>query len=214
MSGTTNINDLHMDPTASSSNGNISMNANEISGGGAPVPISDPTNNISVSTNNNPGTPGINLDESTINQIVNGIQQASATGATKLNSRDIPTSTTQLTNDDQVKVNYIAPPTENIDSNYIEDYDNSDIIDNYLREKNNESRIDSIIEMIKTPAILAILYFIFQMPLLKNIIIKHIYKGFINDDRNFNFNGNVFLSVLFGFSYFGINELINIINNF
>lgn len=222
MSGTTDINDLKMDPTASG-NGNLSMNANELSGAGAPAPINPSSNAGQIPPNSNPnqmgppssqGTPGINLDESTINQIVNGIQQASATGATKLNSRDIPTSTTQITNDEQVKVNYIAPSTENTPNNYIEDYENSDIIDNYLREKNNASRMDSIVEMVKTPMILAILYFIFQMPLLKNLIIKYIYKGFINDDRNFNFNGNVFLSVLFGVSYLGLNEFINIINNF
>ena len=53
---------------------------------------------------------GLSLDQSTISQIVNGLQQASLAGATSLPSRDIPLHTEQLTQDTQIQPNYVPPP--------------------------------------------------------------------------------------------------------
>ena len=92
---TTSINDL---PTASSIGGNISLDINE-------------PNKNTVS----PSQGTLTLDQSTISQIVNGLQQASLSGATQLPSRDIPLQTDQLTSDIQVQPNYVPPPPNNID---------------------------------------------------------------------------------------------------
>ena len=74
-SDTTSIMDLPTDPTGGGSiGGNISLSANE----------SNVCNQNSVAPN------GVSLDQTTINQIVSGLQQASSTGATQLASRDIP----------------------------------------------------------------------------------------------------------------------------
>ena len=67
--------------------------------------ISEPTSNV-VETN-------------TINELVSGIQDATGGGVLELPSRDISQKTTQITNDEKVKVNYI-PKTED----YIKQYEN------------------------------------------------------------------------------------------
>ena len=84
---TTSINDLPTDPSNGGSiGGNVSLSINE--------------------TNQ-----GLTLDQNTISQIVNGLQQASLAGATSLPSRDIPLNTEQLTSDVQVQPNYVPQPT-------------------------------------------------------------------------------------------------------
>ena len=91
---TTNINDLPTDPTGGGSiSGNVSLVASE-------------------ATQNHPSSE-ISLDQSTISQIVNGLQQASATGVTGLPSRDIPRSTEGLTHDPQIQPNYVPSPPMN-----------------------------------------------------------------------------------------------------
>lgn len=44
-----------------------------------------------------------------MNQMVNGLQQASMQGLTDLQTRDIPITTQQVTQDQQVQPNYIPP---------------------------------------------------------------------------------------------------------
>ncbi len=50
---------------------------------------------------------GFSLDQTTISQIVNGLQQASVNGATKLPSRDIPMTTSGHNTDPQIQPNYV-----------------------------------------------------------------------------------------------------------
>ena len=82
---TTSINDLPTDPSAGGSLGG----------------------NINLVINDTQKPSQLTLDQSTISQIVNGLQQASLAGATTLPSRDIPLHTQQLTNDAQIQPNYI-----------------------------------------------------------------------------------------------------------
>ena len=90
---TTSINDLPTDPSGGGSvGGNVSLVINETAGTNNMVQSSQPTASNSLS-----------LDQSTISQIVNGLQQASLAGATSLPSRDIPLHTEQLTKDAQIQ---------------------------------------------------------------------------------------------------------------
>ena len=96
MDYTTNINDLPLNPT---SNDNITFVVNEKAS--------------STNTNMNTQNP-VSLDQTTINQIVSGLQQASATGVTQLPSRDIPRVTENIVRDVQIQPNYI-PETKHTD---------------------------------------------------------------------------------------------------
>ena len=56
-------------------------------------------NNISITATEK------QIDQSTISQLVSGLQQATTTGVTQLASRDMPMNTTNITNDAQTQPN-------------------------------------------------------------------------------------------------------------
>jgi hypothetical protein len=186
---TTSINDLPTDPVAggSISGTNISMSVNEI--------------------NKGPGQ--VSLDQTTISQIVNGLQQASIAGATMLPSRDIPQTTQNLTHDPHVQANYIPPPSN---KDYINDYnedDNESMVNNYQRVERVKNSLDSIYDEIQTPLLLSILYFLFQLPIVRKTLGKYI-PLLCSNDGNYNINGLIFTCTLFGFIYFMLSKTMKI----
>ena len=183
---TTSINDLPTDPS-----GGGSIGGNEVN-------ISSIQQNLGQLT----------LDQSTISQIVNGLQQASLSGATSLPSRDIPLQTEQLTNDMQVQPNYIPQP---ISRDYIND-DREDLNTYYNAEKNQNS-LDSLYDELQAPLLLAILYFLFQLPFFKKNLFKYL-PFFCHSDGNYNFNGLIFTCALFGFIYYSLSKTVKRFSKF
>lgn len=188
---TTSINDLPTDPTGGGSvGGNVNLVVNE-------------TNKTQTSNNSQ-----LSLDQTTISQIVNGIQQASLAGATSLPSRDIPLHTEQLTNDPQIQPNYVPPPQMTY---YIND-SNDDINDSFKGETNQKS-LDLIYDELQAPVLLAILYFLFQLPFFKKNVFKYL-PFLCNSDGNYNFNGLVFTCSLFGFIYYSLSKTVKHFSKF
>lgn len=191
MSESTSILDLPTDPVGggiNASGGGISLTANETG---------------QTSSSSQPS--GFSLDQSTINQIVNGLQQASINGATQLPSRDIPMTTTGHSNDPQVRPNYVPPPPQN--SDYIQNYEQtSDMINTYNKQMQNNNSLDDMYNEIQTPLLLAVLYFLFQLPFVRKLLYTYIPFLFSNDG-NFNMNGYLFTSVLFGLVFYALNKL-------
>jgi hypothetical protein len=195
MSEATSILDLPTDPVGGGNiSNNVSINAQE----------------ISMPQNNSNANASMSLDQTTINQIVSGLQQASATGITQLPYRDIPMTTSSISNDPQIQPNYVPPPQNNID--YIKNYEQaSDMINKYNANTKMNDRLDDIYEEIQMPLLISVLYFLFQLPFLKKILYSYLPVLF-SKDGNFNINGFLFTSVLFGMlfhllmkvtSYFG-----------
>lgn len=196
MSEATSILDLPTDPVGGGNiTNNITMSAQETI-----VPTQQP----------NSGS-GMSLDQTTINQIVNGLQQATMAGATQLPSRDIPMNSNNITADPQVMPNYIPQPQVN-NQDYIKNYEQtSDMINQYNKGKQVNNSLDDIYNEIQTPLLLAVLYFLFQLPFFKKFLYTYIPVLFSNDG-NYNVNGYLFTSILFGIlfhflmkttSYFG-----------
>ena len=195
MSDSTSILDLPTDPIGGGNiSNNITIKAQEI-------------NETSQSKENQ----GMSLDQSTINQIINGLQQATMVGATQLPSRDIPMNTSSISVDPQITPNYVPPPpTSNQD--YINSYEQtSDMVNTYNKGKQMNDSLDDIYNEIQTPLLLSVLYFLFQLPFFKKILYTYIPFLFSNDG-NYNINGYLFTSILFGLlfhllmkttSYFG-----------
>jgi len=160
------------------------------------------------------GTQGINLDENTINQIVNGLQRASIAGATQLQSRDIPITTSSISNDAQVQPNYV--PTQPLQENndYIKDYEETgDIINNYNKKNQNNNSVDDMYNELQTPLLLAVLYFLFQLPFLRKLLFKYLPILF-SKDGNMNINGFLFNSLLFGTSYYILHKSTELFSRF
>lgn len=188
---TTSINDLPTDPMGGGNN--ISLVATEKNNPGQSVPSS-----------------GLSLDQSTISQIVNGLQQASVSGATTLPSRDISQNTQSLTQDVHIKPNYVPPPN-NVD--YINDNDHEQYVNRYQQEERIQNSLDSVYDEFQTPLLLGILFFLFQLPIIKKTLFKYI-PFLCNIDGNYNLNGLIFASALFGFSYYSLSKTMKQFNTF
>lgn len=142
--------------------------------------------------------PGMSLDQTTINQIVNGIQQASLTGATHLPSRDIPMNTGGISADPQVMPNYVPPPPPMPTRDYIANYEQTDdMVNRYNKGKRQGDSLDEMYNEIQTPLLLAVLYFLFQLPFFKRFLYHYI-PFLFSSDGAYNINGYIFISVLFG----------------
>jgi hypothetical protein len=193
MSDTTSILDLPTDPVGGGNvTNNIVMSASE--------PSAKPNDNSQPS--------GISLDQSTISMIVNGLQQASLSGATQLPSRDIPMNTTGITSDPHVQPNYVPPPPQNHED-YIKNYEqSSDMVDKYNANKQRQNSLDDMYNEIQTPLLLAVLYFLFQLPFFRKFLFTYFPVLFLNDG-NLNINGFLFSSALFGLIYYGLNKVTN-----
>ena len=147
----------------------------------------------------------VSLDENTISQIVSGLQKASSNGATKLPSRDIATTSDQIMNDEEIKPNFVPLPPQ-----AQQDYIPNDEI-RYQPPRHTEETVESLFQELQIPIIIGLLYFLFQLPYLKQLLMK--YMPFLcSTDGNYNFNGLIFTSVLFSVSfliYMKGNSLIN-----
>lgn len=195
MSGSTSIHDLPTDPTGGGNvSNNISFNASEM-----------------PATFNPPPVTSLTLDQNTITQIVSGIQQASSTGATLLPSRDIPRNTEALTHDPHIQANYI-PEAQKKD--YIKDFETpQEILDNYNKSVNKNDALDNIYEEFQVPLLLAILFFLFQLPILKKKLYTFLPFLFFKDG-NYNIQGYIFTSIFFGLLYYLLNKLMGHFNKF
>jgi len=195
MSDSTSIHDLPTDPTGGGNiSNNISLNATEIPNTSNPAP-----------------TASLTLDQSTISQIVSGIQQASSTGATLLPSRDIPRTTETMMQDPQIQANYI-PQVQQKD--YIRDYETpQEILNNYNRNVKQTDTLDDMYEEFQIPLLLAILFFFFQLPIFKKKLFTFLPFLFFKDG-NYNIQGYIFMSVLFGLFYYLLSKIMGQFNKF
>ena len=187
---TTSIMDLPSDMNMSSvqqQQSNITFNVNDI-----------PPQSIDTKLLSN----NVSLDQNTIDQIVSGLQQASSTGATQLQSRDIPINKVQFM-DEQVQQEYI--PSANVKNEFIEEEDeeeeNTTILNNYSKRLGAFTRMENIYSDLQIPVLLSILYFIFQLPFFKSLLFKYIPSLFFGDG-NINIYGQLFMSLLYGILYY------------
>jgi hypothetical protein len=129
------------------------------------------------------------------NELISQIQKAAASGTTALPSRDIPIESIKVTTDNQIQPNYIPPPQ--VEENYIKNHETPQ----QVIEENNKRMIaanfyDSLFNEMKLPIVIALLYFLFQLPAVK----KHSKKFFpylFKDDGNPNLYGYIFNSIMF-----------------
>ena len=222
---TTSISDLPSDPTGGGiSSGNISMSIqeNDQQMQGQMLPPSQQSQPQSQQANQNQGNGtgngnGFSLDQTTINQIVNGLQKASVNGLTQLPSRDIPRTTEAITNDAQIQPNFIPQPNPTqMQEDYIQKMQQSnqsmnEIFDEHNKKANFSSSLDNLYDEIQTPLLLTILFFIFQLPIFKKYLFLYVPFLFFNDG-NYNIKGYLTISILFGCIYYFCKKILNVVN--
>jgi len=155
--------------------------------------------------NNNGNNNGNNNDNNNINDFVTSIQSAVSSGSLSLPSRDIPQTQTHITQDDEIKQNFI--PGDNDD--YIDEYRTKhDIMNNYMKKQENNNKADDFYNKLQTPILMSVLYFIFQLPVVRKLFLK-LFPAFYHKDGNLNLTGFIVNSVLFSISYYIINYSID-----
>lgn len=139
------------------------------------------------------------------NTMISDLQKASQSGATTLPSRDIPMNTNNIIQDEQIQPNYIP----NNDEDYIGD---NVMINNTINNTNSQyNRLDNFYNNLQTPILLALLYFIFQLPIIKKYLFKFL-PNLFGKDGNQNIYGHIFYSFLFSVGYVCVINLINKLN--
>jgi hypothetical protein len=141
-----------------------------------------------------------------VNEFVSGLQRATTSGLTALPIRDVPRNTESVVSDEQTVPNYI--PRDPVD--YIrEHHENSrSFIDHRARSANQSESLDVIYDTLQVPILLAILYFTFQLPVMRKYLLLYL-PSIFNKDGNHNLSGLLFISVLFSCTYYGINFVLN-----
>ncbi len=143
------------------------------------------------------------LSQNSINQIVRGIQNAAGNGMTDLPSRHIPMETNHVTQDKQIKPNYIPEPVKR---NYIEEEEtvNSAIKENFSNQKTTD-RLDQLYEEIQLPVLIMLLFFIFQMPFVQ-MKLKTTLPSLFMKDGNPTLSGYLFKTVMFGLGFYALQK--------
>ena len=192
MNLSTNIQDLPVDPIGVNNlNHGITMTA---------------TDSIQESAQSN----ALSLDQSTINQIVSGLQQASVNGGTQLPSRDIPMVTTSYINDPEVQPNYV--PTKN--TVYIDNFEKpEEMVQDYNRRVSKDNSLDQFYNELQSPLFLSVLYFMFQLPFFKKNLFTYL-PFLFSLDGNYNIYGFLFTSILFGATSYFFNKIFFYFNAF
>lgn len=129
--------------------------------------------------------------------------------AHRLPSRDIPMNITDYTQDEEVQANYIPKPTEPTD--YIRDYEEAESKKwkKHEEEKYRKESAENLVTQFQTPVIIALMYFIFQMPLLNRLLFKYgSVLPFFREDGNLNLGGMCVKSVAFAAIYFLMERIV------
>ena len=140
------------------------------------------------------------------NELISQIQQASAYGSTGLPSRDIPMEPLKVANDVQIQPNYIPPPQ--VHEDYIKNsISPQNLIETNIKQTKNDANIDKIFGEFQLPLIIALLFFLFQLPIVKQYN-KKMLPFLFKTDGNPNLYGYLVNSVLFASSVYILLKLI------
>ena len=211
MSDTTSIDDL---PLSSQTPGNNHhphyqhTGGGGGGGGGAPLIYSPNVGGIEpMMSHGPPQIPG-----NVMNEVMQGVQRASANGMTMIPTRDIPMNPNSFTHDDQARPNYVPDPRSvhfQDGADYIKDYQSMEsIVRANARQSNQLDTIEAIYYDIQMPILVGVMYFIFQMPVFRAQLL-HFLPSLFGEDGNFKMIGLTATSAMFALVFFIIMKLLN-----
>ncbi len=192
MSDTTSIDDLPL----SSQNPGSAYGGGGGGGGGAPLIYS----------------PNVGGDP-IMNEVMQGVQRASANGMTMIPTRDIPMNPNAFTHDDQARPNYVPQPPSasqyHDGGDYIKEHTSMEsIVRANARQSNQLDTIEAIYYDLQMPILLGVLYFIFQMPVFRAQLL-HFLPSLFGEDGNFKIIGLTATSAMFAVTFFVIMKIFN-----
>ena len=141
-----------------------------------------------------------------VNEFVSGLQRATTSGMTSLPIRDVPRNTESVVSDEQTMPNYVPKAPHD----YIREHheNTQSFLQHNERLTNRGESIDVVYETLQVPILLAILYFTFQLPVMRKYLLMYL-PSIFNKDGNHNLTGLIFISILFSCTYYGINFILS-----
>ena len=132
----------------------------------------------------------------------------------QLPPRDFPKNQDFYNLDEKIHANYI-PPSPPLNNDFIRKYEEEKEKEwkKNVEKKCKSNRIDDVIEKTQIPFIVAILYFIFQLPLVNKYIFKYLsFLSIYNADGNFNIYGLCLKSILFGIVFYTFTYFVEVLS--
>lgn len=128
----------------------------------------------------------------------------------RLPSRDIPMDSTEYTHDETIQANYIPPPVDTDD--YIRIYEESKHkkMKQHQEEKYRKETAEDLVVQFQTPILVALLYFIFQMPIFNQLLYKYLsVLPIFKSDGNINLYGMILKSSGFAMIYYSMDKIVD-----
>ena len=207
MSDTTSIDDL---PLSSQTPGSAYGGGG--GGGGAPLIYSPNVGGDPMMSHGPTQIPG-----NVMNEVIHGVQRASANGMTMIPTRDIPMNPNSYTHDDQSRPNYVPQPPGSGSGqfagdgghDYIKEHTSMEsIVRANARQSNQMDTIEAIYYDFQMPILIGVLYFIFQMPVFRAQLL-HFLPSLFGEDGNFKIMGLTATSAMFAGTFFVIMKIFN-----
>lgn len=208
----TRISDL---PDISSTKSERGLGGGEFSGQNTYMPINNHPNPYMSQQNQHmqppPMQPSQRMQQTNVGISYDQQEMLANMPAHRLPSRDIPIDQTGYTQDEQIVPNYIPPMSDLGD--FVKDHE---LITEEIKvaqsKKTRGQIIDGIINEIQTPLCIALLYYVFQLPIVNNLLFKYItFLKLYKEDGNLNMNGMILKSLFFGILYYGMVQLYSFI---
>lgn len=127
----------------------------------------------------------------------------------RLPSRDIPMDQMGYQQDEEIQPNYV--PRVRFAEDYVKDYENISeaSIRTHETKKERVSLIDRLLTDLQTPIFVAILFFIFQLPIVSTMVFRRFsFLSIYNPDGNVNMYGIALKSALFGSAFYSLNNAV------
>lgn len=152
------------------------------------------------------------LSQEIIQQLIDGVQRASSTGATKLQSRDIPQDTSTMTMDQQQQPNYVPgngpnEPSSQFNRDYIQEQETMEtMLAEKKRREAKTDRLNEIYEEVQTPILVVVLFFVFQLPFIRKTFQSYMPNLWV--EGNPTLGAYLIQATAFGTAYYSIRQLI------
>ena len=144
------------------------------------------------------------------NELVSGIQQASANGGTMLPTRDIPIDQSTIVSDENIKPNHI--PQVNMETDYITKHQTSEeIIRQNKKKVENANQLDTLFNELNLPILISCLFFIFQLPFVQKQFLIMFSFGYTTSG-NIKLIGRLLQSICFGLIVYVSNRIVLYLN--
>lgn len=138
------------------------------------------------------------------NELITGIQKASASGLLSLPSRDIPMDQSAVSSDEQVKANFIPSQA----NDYITEHVTSEeIIRQNAKKQQTKDAWDDVYAEISLPLLIAVFYFMYQLPAVRRMFLNTLPMCY-SKGGDINLTGRLVNCMVFGGVIYASSKLV------